>query len=82
MKMPEQPIDVVGAAGAALGPRPRSIMWRAPPPIMVRAVANGIGGSPSPANTTLRVSTRSGAVSTSVPSRSKTTVRQAPWGDG
>src|SRR6266542_2329056 len=54
--------------------RPRSIMRRAPPPIRLRAVANGTGGSPSWANTTLRVSTRSGAVSTSVPSRSKTTV--------
>src|SRR5215207_5828098 len=54
-----------------------SIIRRAPPPIMSRAMAGGTTGSPSRANTTFRLSIKSGAVSTSVPSRSKTTVSAA-----
>src|SRR2546428_404951 len=54
---------------------PRSISFRAPAPIMLRAACIGTGGTPSRSSTKLSAAIRSGAVSTSVPSRSKTTMR-------
>src|ERR1051325_9821005 len=53
---------------------PRSIILRAPAPIMLRADCSGIGGRPSRSSTKISAPIRSGAVSTSVPSRSKTMV--------
>jgi len=53
---------------------PPAIIMRARPPIRLRSFSYGTGGKPSRPNTTLSVSTRSGAVSISVPSRSKTIV--------
>jgi len=67
-----EPLELVGlgrntvAGEAALEQAPRAA------PIIERASANGTGGRPSRARMTLSVSTRSGAVSISVPSRSKT----------
>src|SRR5713101_4951396 len=55
--------------------RPRSISRRAPAPIMLRAECSGTGGRPSRSRTKLSALIKSGAVSTSVPSRSNTTVR-------
>src|SRR5882762_11287214 len=56
--------------------RPRSISRRAPAPIILRAESSGTGGSPSRPRTKLSALIRSGAVSTSVPSRSNTIVRE------
>src|SRR5262249_8484867 len=53
-----------------------SISRRAPPPIMLRKSMPG-GGSPSRVKSALRVAIKSGAVSTSVPSRSNTMVAGA-----
>src|SRR6266481_7940887 len=53
---------------------PRSINLRAPAPIMLRADASGTAGRPSRPRMKLSALIRSGAVSTSVPSRSKTMV--------
>src|SRR5260370_21892385 len=55
--------------------RPRSISLRAPAPIMLRAEWRATGGRPSRPRTKLSALIKSGAVSTSVPSRSNTTVR-------
>src|ERR1700743_2906149 len=55
---------------------PRSISFRAPAPIMPRADWSGTGARPSRRSTKLSASIRSGAVSTSVPSRSKTISRE------
>src|SRR5437660_9016295 len=60
--------------------RPRSISRRAPAPIMLRAEWRGTGGKPSRSSTKLSALIRSGAVSTSVPSRSNTTVRAKVMG--
>src|SRR6266404_5150294 len=54
---------------------PRSISLRAPAPIMLRAEWRATGGRPSRPRTKLSALIKSGAVSTSVPSRSNTTVR-------
>ncbi|KMJ95916.1 hypothetical protein CF64_27975 [Bradyrhizobium japonicum] len=65
------------SAGVTVRPSassPRSISLRAPAPIMLRAEAIGTGGSPSRSSTKFSAVIRSGAVSTSVPSRSKTRV--------
>src|SRR5260370_36493193 len=55
--------------------RPRSISRRAPAPIILRAACRRTGGNPSRSRTKLSALIRSGAVSTSVPSRSNTMVR-------
>ena len=57
------------------GPMARSIMCLAPWPTNGRKVASSTGGRPRWSSTWLVEATRSGAVSTSVPSRSKTRVR-------
>src|ERR1700726_1914669 len=65
------------SCGLALRPSsssPRSISLRAPAPIRLRAVSRGTGGKPSRSSTKLSALIRSGAVSTSVPSRSNTMV--------
>src|SRR5262245_7088541 len=53
---------------------PRSSSLRAPAPIMLRAASSGTGGSPSRSRMKLSALIRSGAVSTSVPSRSNAMV--------
>jgi hypothetical protein len=60
-----------GPNGSPAAAKPRSISAWAPRPTRLRAADTGKAGRCSPANTSFSAPIRSGAVSTSVPSRSK-----------
>ncbi len=63
-----------GSSGAPAAENPRSIKARAPRPTITRACASGSVGSRCSPSIVFSEPTRSGAVSTRVPSRSKATV--------